>query len=302
MEARLAALERENRILRQKLKRSEANRALMEEAMTSHLRLVRACAEISDDRDAYRELSARLRCEIEQEYLEKVKVNEQLYRLDRLNLVGETAASICHEVRNPLTTVRGYLQLLLGKKYFSRYTGELALMIAELDRANAIITDFLALAKNKRVELRPGNLKKVLVAIKPILEVNVLSRGHSLAFDLQAAPDIMLDEGEIRQLIINLTQNGLEAMREPGQITVRTLVNGDTVLLSVKDSGKGIPPDVMDKLGTPFFTTKDNGSGLGLAVSYRIAERHRATISFASSPAGTTATVAFPALAPSAGQ
>jgi signal transduction histidine kinase len=294
IEAQITALERENRILRQKLARSETNRALMEEALRSHLEVVKACAQITEDRDAYRELSAKLRAEIEQEYSEKTKVNEKLYRLDRLNLVGETAASICHEVRNPLTTVRGYLQFLEGKGRYAKDRDALLLMIAELDRANAIITDFLSLAKNKRVDLRPGNLKKVLLAIKPMLEINVLRSGHTLEIDLQDTPDILMDEGEIRQLVINLAQNGLEAMAEPGRIIVRTAVIDNAVLLSLIDAGKGIPPEIMDKLGTPFFTTKDTGSGLGLAVSFRIAERHRASINFTSSPAGTTATIVFP--------
>ncbi|HWQ61756.1 MAG TPA: ATP-binding protein [Negativicutes bacterium] len=294
LEARIASLERENRIIRQKLARSETNRALMEEALSSHLEIVKACAQISEDRDAYRELSAKLRTEIEQEYAEKAKVNEKLSKLDRLNLVGETAASICHEVRNPMTTVRGYLQFLEGKHRFAQDKDALLLMIAELDRANSIITDFLSLAKNKRVDLQPGNLKKVLLAIKPMLEINVLRSGHALDYDLQDTPDIIMDEGEIRQLIINLTQNGLEAMVDPGRIFIRTLVHDNAVLLSLTDAGKGIPPEIMEKLGTPFFTTKDNGSGLGLAVSFRIAERHRASINFTSSPAGTTATVSFP--------
>jgi len=199
-------------------------------------------------------------------------------------------------VRNPMTTVRGYLQVFKGKKRFARYREELLLMIAELDRANAIITDFLSLAKNKRVDLQPGNLKKVLLAVKPVLEANALRRGHSLAFDLQDTPDILMDEGEIRQLVINLAQNALEAMTEPGRITVRTFFGDDTVALSVKDTGQGMPPDIVEKLGTPFFTTNANGNGLGLAVSYCIVERHRASIDFASSPGGTTVTASFPVL------
>ncbi len=294
LEARITALERENRILRQKLARSETNRALIEEVLTSHLEVVKAYAQVAEDRDAYRALSTKLRAEIEKEYSEKAKVNEKLYKLDRLNLVGETAASICHEVRNPMTTVRGYLQLLESKARFAQDRDALLLMIAELDRANAIITDFLSLAKNKRVDLQPGNLKKVLLAIRPMLEINALRGGHTLEVDPKDTPDILMDEGEIRQLVFNLAQNGLEAMAEPGRIIVKTEVRDDNVLLSITDTGKGIPPEIIDKLGTPFFTTKDNGSGLGLSVSFRIAERHGASINFASSPDGTTVNVLFP--------
>lgn len=245
------------------------------------------------ERNDYRELSARLRAEIEQEYLEKEKVKEKLYRLDRLNLVGEMAASIGHEVRNPLTTVRGYLQFFEGKGGFAQYKEALRLMIEELDRANAIITEFLSLAKNKRMDLKPANLNDVLRAIQPMLGADAIRCGHELVFELGDAPDIVMDENEIRQMVMNLVRNGIEAMDAPGRLTVRTAAPASSVLLTVSDSGPGIPPEVAENLGKPFFTTKDKGTGLGLAVCYRIAERHQALMSFDSSPRGTTVTVRF---------
>lgn len=294
-EKRIAALERENRILKKKLERSATNRSLLEEVLESHIRALKVLnADIQADRNAYRDLSAQLRHEIEQEYLEKARVNEKLYRLERLNLVGEMAASIGHEVRNPLTTVRGYLQFFENKSGFAQYKDAVKLMIEELDRANSIITEFLSLAKNKRIDLRPDNLNKVLLAIRPMLEADAIRTGHDIEFDLQAIPDIQIDENEIRQLVINLVRNGLEAMSKSGRIIVRTAFAGDAVWLVVADSGIGIPPEVLEKLGTPFMTTKDTGSGLGLAVSYRIIERHQASVSFESSPSGTTVTVRFP--------
>lgn len=263
-EKRIAALERENRILKKKLERSATNRSLLEEVLESHIRALKVLnADIQADRNAYRDLSAQLRHEIEQEYLEKARVNEKLYRLERLNLVGEMAASIGHEVRNPLTTVRGYLQFFENKSGFAQYKDAVKLMIEELDRANSIITEFLSLAKNKRIDLRPDNLNKVLLAIRPMLEADAIRTGHDIEFDLQAIPDIQIDENEIRQLVINLVRNGLEAMSKSGRIIVRTAFAGDAVWLVVADSGIGIPPEVLEKLGTPFMTTKDTGSGLG---------------------------------------
>ena len=291
---RIAVLERENRILHKKLARSEANRALLEEALESHIEALKIRnAEIREERNAYHELNVKLRTEIEAEYQEKAKVNEKLYKLDRLNIVGEMAASIGHEVRNPLTTVRGFLQFFAGKAGFSDYKDDLGLMIEELDRANSIITEFLSLAKNKRIELQPGSLKKSLLTIRPMLEIDAISRGHVLEFALEDTPDILMNENEIRQLLINLVRNGLEAMATPGLLIVSLKVSGDEVLLSVRDFGRGIPQGVLAKLGTPFFTTKDNGSGLGLAVSYRIMERHHAFLSFEDSKPGTTVTARF---------
>lgn len=294
----VAALERENRIIKRKLKRSEINRALLEEALDSHLEVVKACAGIGRDGAVYRDNIARLRTEIEQEYLAKAKVNERLHKLDRLNMVGAMAASIGHEVRNPLTTVRGYLQFFENKGGFEKYKEALWLMIEELDRANSIITNYLSLAKNKRVDLQPGNLEQVLQAVGPTLQAEALRHGHGLEFDLQETPAILMDRNEIRQLIGNLVQNGLDALGDKGGVTVRTTADGDSALLSVTDSGRGIPEDALGKLGTPFFTTKKTGNGLGLAVAYRIVERHRGSIRFATSPGGTTVTASFPTLQP----
>ncbi|MDR3560699.1 MAG: ATP-binding protein [Negativicutes bacterium] len=294
-EERIAALERENRIIKKKLERSEANRALVEEALASHIEVIRVrYAEAEESRDEYCELSAKLRAEIEQEYLEKEKMNEKLFRLDRLNLIGEMAAIIGHEVRNPLTFVRGYLQFFEDKSVFGQYKENLGLMIEELDRANSIITEFLSLAKNKKTALRAGNLKNILLAIRPLLDVEAIQRGHELDLELQDTPDILMDENQIRQMVINLVRNGLEAMVKPGRMSIKTIVDGDTVVFSVKDSGIGIPAEIMEKIGTPFFTTKENGSGLGLTVTSRIAERHQALIQFASSPGETTVAICFP--------
>lgn len=294
LESRLTALERENRILKKKLERCGANRALLEEALASHIAVLSVLkGEIEEERNTYQKMNAKLRVEIEQEYREKARVQEQLYKLDRLNLIGEMAASIGHEVRNPLTTVRGYLQFFSSKSGFVQYTDALHLMIEELDRANSIITEFLSLAKNKKVDLQPGNLSKVLLAIKPMLLADAIRNGHDLVFDLQDNAAVLMNENEIRQLVINLIRNGLEAMSHPGRITVRTQVPGDTVTLSVQDTGTGIPPEVLSKLGTPFFTTKEKGSGLGLAVSYSIIHRHGASLRFETSPEGTTVTAIF---------
>jgi two-component system, sporulation sensor kinase E len=294
LEEAIAALERENRIIKRKLVRSETNRALLEEAHESHMEVLKMFGENGEDRD----VAARLRSENEQELRAKAKTAERLSRLDRLNLIGETAASIGHEVRNPLTTVRGYLQYFENKTSFEQYKDAIWTMIGELDRANAIITGFLSLAKNKRVDMRPGNLKTALLAIKPRLEADAARLGHSLDFYLQGTPGILMDEGEIGQLAENLVRNGLEAMDGPGLVAVSTCRQGGAVLLTVKDTGKGIPQEIIDNIGTPFFSTNKKGSGLGLAIACRIVERHRGAIDFATSPAGTTVTVSFPAYIP----
>ena len=224
---------------------------------------------------------------------EKKRLDPELARLSALNLVGEMAAGIGHEVRNPMTTVRGYLQLFQRKAEFLPYNDRLVTMIEEIDRANAIITQFLSLAKNKTSKMEQGNLNTVVETLFPLMQADALLMGQQLEISSAPIPDTVFDEAEMRQLILNLFRNAMEAMDLFGIIRVRTYATADTVVLEVSDTGKGIPPEIIDKLGTPFFTTKETGTGLGLAVCYRVAQRHGATIDVDSSPAGTTFSMRF---------
>jgi len=220
---------------------------------------------------------------------ELTRLKQELTRLDQLHLVGEIAASIGHEVRNPMTTVRGYLQLFSHKPEFTSYKETFNLMIEELDRANAIISEFLSLAKNKAIKLEQQNLNTIINAIAPLIQSSATISNKYLTLNLELIPDLLLDAQEIRQLILNLVHNGLEAML-PGQvITIKTFINNNNnVVMAIQDTGAGISPELMDKLGTPFFTTKELGTGLGLAICYSIAARHKATIEVVTSAQGTT--------------
>ncbi|WP_371361789.1 PAS domain S-box protein [Sporomusa rhizae] len=223
----------------------------------------------------------------------KKQLDSELARFESLNLIGEMAASIAHEVRNPMTAVRGYLQFFQRSPKFVDYDEQLEIMINEIDRANSIITEFLSLAKNKRSELEIGNLNDIINVMQPLLQADAMCFGHSLRLETSPIPDILLDNKEIRQLILNLVRNAYEAMELPGSVIIKTYSNNDNIVLEIKDTGKGIPSEIRHKLGTPFVTTKDQGTGLGLAVCYRVAERHTAVIEFDSSLEGTTFFVKF---------
>lgn len=225
---------------------------------------------------------------------ERKAMEIEMMRLDRLGLVGEMAASIGHEIRNPMTTVRGFLQILKNNEDYSREREYFDLMIEELDRANSIITEFLSLAKNKMVELKPFNLRTILTTIIPLLQANAVLQDQNIVLQMEAVPDLLLDAKEIRQLVINLVYNALEAMATGKEVTIRTYVDNEQVVLSVQDEGCGIEPELLEKVGTPFFTTKERGTGLGLAVCYGIATRHQAKIDIETSPQGTTFLVRFP--------
>ncbi len=218
----------------------------------------------------------------------------EMARLDRLNLVGEMAASIGHEVRNPMTTVRGFLQMMSLKNEYKHNSEFFKIMIEELDRANSIISEFLSLAKDKSVHLQENNLNTIINALLPLMQASAIVDNKYIHCDLTDIPNLLLDEKEIRQLILNLVNNGLDAVNSGGNIYITTFTYDNTVALAIQDEGHGIPKEIMNKIGTPFFTTKETGTGLGLAVCYSIANRHNATIQPISGIHGTTFYILFP--------
>lgn len=218
---------------------------------------------------------------------------KEMARLDRLNLAGEMAAGISHEIRNPMTTVRGFLQLLREKGRYAEDRAFMDLMIEELDRANAIITEFLSLAKNKSVDLKIRSLNRSLKALYPLLQADAGKQDKDIVLELNDIPDVLFDKNEIHQLILNLALNGLEAMEPGGRLTLKTFRENDRVVLAVRDQGSGIPSEILEKLGTPFITTKENGTGLGMAVCYSIAQRNNAVIEIDTGSEGTTVYVKF---------
>ncbi|HZK56584.1 MAG TPA: ATP-binding protein [Desulfosporosinus sp.] len=217
---------------------------------------------------------------------------DEMAKLDRLKLIGEMAASISHEVRNPMTTVKGFLQLLRNKQepqdieYFD-------LMIEELDRANSILSEFLAISSTKSTMFELHNINDIVTSTLPLIQADAQNNNTVLTVELNNVPDLQLDIREIRQLLLNLVRNGFEAMSSGGQLRIRTFTNNDEVALAVTDEGKGIEQCVLEKLGTPFFTTKEQGTGLGLAVCYGIVSRHNGRVSVDASPKGSTFYVYF---------
>lgn len=222
------------------------------------------------------------------------KLEEEIQKFDRFNLIGEMAASIAHEIRNPMTTVHGYLQLYQRKSSNQQQIEDLELMIQELERINTIITKFLALTKNPRTELKLQNINTMILAMYPVLHAESSLTGKEIFLELfPHLPEILLDQKQIRQLLFNLVTNGMQAMVH-GQLTIRTFMETGNIVLAITDQGQGIPDEIKDKIGTPFFTTKDSGTGLGLPICYNIAQNHHAQLDFQTSPYGTTFYVYFP--------
>lgn len=215
---------------------------------------------------------------------------QAINHLQKFNLLGELSAGIAHEIRNPLTTVRGFLQLLGSKDYNEKDKEFYDLMISELDRANSILNEFLSLTKEKRPEFKRINLNSIILKLVPLLDTN---SAYDIITDFGEIPEIRLDEKEICQVILNLANNGFEAMTSGGCLTIRTYKADDSVVMEIKDEGQGLSPEALEKIGTPFFTTKDKGTGLGIATCKSIINQHNAKFEIESSPKGATFRVIF---------
>ncbi|AHF06037.1 sensor histidine kinase [Desulfitobacterium metallireducens] len=232
-------------------------------------------------------------CKSGEDITEGEIVTNDYARMDRLNLIAEMAAGIAHEIRNPITTVKGFLQMLGWKNELKQYQDYYDIMIAELERANSIITEFLSLTKTQNQEMHLQNLNTIIQTLFPLIQADAMRSDITLIQELGEIEDIQLDEKEIRQLILNLVRNGIEAT-EPGKtLKIKTSMDSDRVVLAIHDEGPGIDPDVLAKLGVPFFTTKEGGTGLGLAICHNIIKRHDAKMDIVTSPQGTTFFVKF---------
>jgi signal transduction histidine kinase len=231
-------------------------------------------------------------------------------RSERLASLGEMAAGIAHEIRNPLTSLRGCAQELADMH--DRTSGSdaanlAAILVDESDRMARIVGDFLTLSRQ-----RPPSLRPVLVA--PLLaEVHTMAEGRrdapaGLSVEIQLAPDcppVRADPDQLRQVLLNLVNNGIDACRGipvPRLVLSAHRAPADgplarpAVRLQVRDTGCGIPPELHEQVFTPFFSTKAQGTGLGLSLVGRIVRDHQGTILLDSRPgAGTTVTIDLPA-------
>lgn len=235
-----------------------------------------------------------LKEDLKKEYEEKEQIREEMARWDRLNLVSQMAAGVAHEIRNPMTVIMGYIQMIMQKAE-SANKEKLMVVMDELKRVNEIITDFLTLARSKTTLMERISLNQIIEQLQPLLYAESMRQGVTIRMELCSnMPLATFDVKEIKQLILNLTRNAIEAMAGRGTLTMITFANAKTVGISIIDTGCGMTEEQMVKMFDPFFTTKAEGTGLGLSVCKSIVERHHGEIIVQSSEgAGTTFDILF---------
>jgi signal transduction histidine kinase len=226
----------------------------------------------------------------QQSHLDKIKTLEiEIGRQERLSELGNLAATVAHEIRNPLNSVSMGLQRLRSEfsprqdqDQYSRFIG---LMQSEVQRLNSIVEQFLSLA-------RPVNLKHEEVRLGEMLtELSTFMAGDPIQSKVQLRiiapadlPSIRADRNRLKQVLLNLVLNGMQAMPEGGTLTIEANADDHNLVVTVADSGTGIQPDDFPKIFDPYFTTKTTGSGLGLAIARRIVEAHGGKIVVESEP------------------
>jgi PAS domain S-box-containing protein len=234
---------------------------------------------------------------IRNDITERKRTEEILHQQDKLAAVGQLAAGVAHEIRNPLTSMKGYTEFLQLDEKDPERLEFLNIILDEIERVNMIVEDFMVLAKPKAVELEEKNVIPVIKNVVSLLEFEARKRHVRLHLECEAEIiQIECDENRLKQVFLNFIKNGIEAMPNGGDLYVRTFIKDNNVQISIQDTGVGIPEDKLKKLGEPFFTTKKNGNGLGLMVSFKIIESHNGKVFIESEQnKGTTFNIFLPA-------
>ncbi|WP_342564465.1 ATP-binding protein [Paenibacillus sp. FSL R7-0345] len=221
--------------------------------------------------------------------------NNTAQRSEKMEIISELAASVAHEVRNPLQVTRGFLQIL-GERSARKEKEYLNMAMEELDRASLIITDFLTFAKPGMEEVDVFELSGELRHVAGILGPLANLQGGTIELQLQEGLHVLGSPAKFKQAFINLIKNSVEALGEEGLITVSAWKSGQHIIISVKDNGEGMKPGELARLGEPFYSNKTKGTGLGLMVTFRIVEAMNGTIQFHSKKGqGTEVIVKLPA-------
>jgi len=224
------------------------------------------------------------------ELTEVRRLREHLRRSDRLAGVGELAASIAHELRNPLASIRGSVEMLAGELELHDHQAQLMqLILRESNRLNTIITDFLVFARMRPPQPRGLAVDGFLTDVQLQLQQHAAASGGAVDIVCRREPtglNVTADPEQLVQAVLNLAINACEAMHDQGRLEISAEAVEDDCELRVRDSGPGLDPACLEDIFTPFVTTKPHGTGLGLPMVARIAHAHGGTVEARNNPAG----------------
>ncbi len=225
----------------------------------------------------------------------------RLRRAESLAALTTLTAGVAHEIKNPLASIGIHLQLMqkqlkdTDKVQTADLKAYLDIVGEEVDRLNMIVVDYLMAVRPSEGRLEPGDLNEVIRDITRFLQFELREAGVEVIEEYSEIPRIELDVKSLKQALLNLIKNAIEAMPKGGTLWIGTSRRGEEVTVQIRDSGVGIPEDIVGKIFEPYFTTKDFSSGLGLTVVYKIMKEHGGEVSVSSRVGeGTTFTLTFP--------
>ena len=209
---------------------------------------------------------------------ERKKNEELLINSEKLYVAGQLAAGIAHEIRNPLTSLKGFLQLIASGRSSSN-RNYFDIMKSELNRIESIVSELLMLSKPQVYELAHKDVRFIVSDTVTLLEAQAILHNIEIESNISEVPLWVSGvENQLKQVFINVLKNAIEAMHGGGRIKMICMLEGDLVVVRIEDYGPGIPEDQLSKMGQPFYTTKEKGTGLGLMVSYKIVDNHQGSI------------------------
>ncbi|SEA05156.1 two-component system, sporulation sensor kinase A [Thalassobacillus cyri] len=226
----------------------------------------------------------------------EMKSNYLLQQYEKMNLVGELAAGIAHEIKNPLTILKGFIQLLDISKHKREHTQYESLMFSEIDRIHLMVNEFLTLAKPSEEDMKPIDLHVALKQTISLMHAHAVNNKVTIQFEENTSlPLVHGIENKLKQAFINIIKNAIEAMHEGGRLRIIMDQCKDGMKISFADEGCGMTEEELRKITTPFFTTKSDGTGLGMMITNNIVESHNGKLQVESKMgAGTTISIAFP--------
>ncbi|TDF97580.1 PAS domain-containing sensor histidine kinase [Paenibacillus piri] len=240
----------------------------------------------------YKHLNVPLFQTVFRDITERKRTEEMMIRSEKLSIVGQLAAGVAHEIRNPLTTLKGFTQLIKAGKISDGY---IDLMQVELERINQIVSEFMVIAKPKDVELKRHDLHRIIVDVIHFMEMQAIMNNVEFKYSLQEHVCCLCNEDQLKQVFMNILKNAIEAMPSGGFIEIAMACEIDRIEIDFTDHGVGIPKEMLSRLGEPFFTTKETGTGLGLMICHRIIESHNGTMQIRSKPKkGTNIKITLP--------
>ncbi|MEC0246681.1 ATP-binding protein [Paenibacillus chitinolyticus] len=227
-----------------------------------------------------------------------LKREEHMLRSEKLRIVGELASGMAHEIRNPLTTIKGFLQISKSNGY--NIETWYPLIMDEISRMSELTAEFLQFSKPHAVHFRVVSMQLCIQRVISLTLSEMSRLGHEIVYNPPDKPmNIWMDADKMVQLLINLFKNAYESMEDNKKMAIRLYERDHHAVLEIEDQGSGIPVEQLDQIFNPFFTTKDSGTGLGLSICHKIVQDHNGTIEVESFIGrGTTFIMTFPLAEP----